>query len=191
MIIIGILASVSAFADSGTARYCAACHSETGNSESVLYPRLAGQASGYLVDQLKAFKAHTRQDPKHSMNAIAASLEDAQIQEVADYFSKQVATANNTTEVDADLVKQGKSIYENGITAKNVMACAACHGADGKGGGAFPVLAGQHASYLVAQLQSFKAGELRKEATTMPALVAGWDLEEAEAIAAYLQSLVK
>lgn len=37
-------------------------------------------------------------------------------------------------------------------------ACAACHGADGTGGGANPSLAGQGEKYLVKQLQQFKSG---------------------------------
>lgn len=39
-------------------------------------------------------------------------------------------------------------------------ACAACHGADGNSAnGEWPKLAGQHASYIAAQLHAYKSGE--------------------------------
>jgi cytochrome c553 len=46
--------------------------------------------------------------------------------------------------------------------------CAACHGPDGKGTAPnFPVLAGQHASYLVHALKQYRDGE-RKNAVMAP-----------------------
>jgi cytochrome c553 len=46
--------------------------------------------------------------------------------------------------------------------------CAACHGADGNSVAPdWPSLAGQHAAYIVRQLQAFKAGE-RQDVTMTP-----------------------
>jgi cytochrome c553 len=46
--------------------------------------------------------------------------------------------------------------------------CAACHGPDGRSlAGEWPHLAGQHADYIVRQLEAFKAGE-RQEVTMRP-----------------------
>ncbi|MFT5220100.1 MAG: cytochrome c553 [Planctomycetota bacterium] len=59
------------------------------------------------------------------------------------------------------------------------VVCAACHGADGNSSsGAFPSLAGQHASYLVKQLKEFKSG-VRKEATMqgMASILSDLDME--------------
>jgi cytochrome c553 len=48
------------------------------------------------------------------------------------------------------------------------VTCAACHGADGNSVTPdWPMLAGQHASYIVRQLQSFKNGE-RTDVTMKP-----------------------
>jgi len=64
------------------------------------------------------------------------------------------------------------------------QACAACHGADGNAAiPNYPKLAGQHASYLVKQLQAFKANK-RKD-PIMNAQVANLKQQDMEDIAAY------
>jgi len=54
----------------------------------------------------------------------------------------------------------GAQIVATG-TQKGSVACARCHGFDGAsdGSGAFPVLAGQSADYLAAQLRRFASGQ--------------------------------
>ena len=64
---------------------CAACHGLDGMSKAPMYPNLKGQKEAYLVKQLKAFKDGTRKDP--TMNAMAKPLSDADMANVAAYFS--------------------------------------------------------------------------------------------------------
>lgn len=65
--------------------------------------------------------------------------------------------------------------------------CAACHGADGNSvNPTWPSLAGQHATYLVKQLQDFKA-ERRVDAT-MAGMVANLSQEDMDDLAAYFES---
>ncbi|HHI76707.1 MAG TPA: cytochrome c4 [Gammaproteobacteria bacterium] len=65
--------------------------------------------------------------------------------------------------------------------------CAGCHGADGNSPAPnFPKLAGQHASYILKQLQDFKSGK-RKDAT-MTAMVAPLSDQDMENLAAYFAS---
>src|SRR5271166_3995735 len=47
----------------GTVEVCSSCHGLEGRSVSPTFPRLAGQQQEYLVNQLKAFRDHTRADP--------------------------------------------------------------------------------------------------------------------------------
>lgn len=64
------------------------------------------------------------------------------------------------------------------------QACAACHGADGNASiPNYPKLAGQHAGYLVKQLQAFKASK-RKD-PIMAGQVANLNQQDMEDIAAY------
>ena len=65
--------------------------------------------------------------------------------------------------------------------------CAACHGADGNSVAPnFPNLAGQHASYLLKQLQNFKSGK-RKD-PTMTAMVAPLSEQDMADLAAYFST---
>jgi len=64
---------------------CAGCHGAVGVSANPLWPNLAGQQSGYLVKQLKAFRDGGRADPM--MAPMAKPLSDADIDNLAAYFS--------------------------------------------------------------------------------------------------------
>ena len=56
--------------------------------------------------------------------------------------------------------KRGEALYTNGDAARNLPACASCHGANGQSNIATnPKLAGQHEDYLKQQLNHFKSGE--------------------------------
>lgn len=66
-------------------------------------------------------------------------------------------------------------------------ACIACHGADGNSPNPeWPSLAGQHAKYLVKQLQAFKGGE--RSNPLMSPMAAGLSEEDMADIAAYYSS---
>ena len=74
-----------AAAGKAKAATCAACHGMDGISKMPIYPNLKGQKEAYIVKQLKAFKDGTRKDP--TMNAMAKPLSDADMANVAAYFS--------------------------------------------------------------------------------------------------------
>jgi cytochrome c553 len=63
---------------------CAGCHGPTGDGLPVLYPRIGGQFSEYLVAQLKAFREGSRRN-NLPMQQIAFRLSDPEINAVADY----------------------------------------------------------------------------------------------------------
>ncbi len=65
--------------------------------------------------------------------------------------------------------------------------CQGCHGADGNSyGPEWPHLAGQHADYIVKQVQAFQDG--KRSDPTMSAMVAGISKEDIDDIAAYFES---
>lgn len=64
---------------------CAICHGAEGVSANDIWPNLAGQKSGYLVKQMKAFRDGDRKDPM--MSPMAAPLSDEDIDNLAAYFS--------------------------------------------------------------------------------------------------------
>lgn len=68
---------------------CQACH--VGSAADT--PHLAGQRESYIAKQLKAFKANDRKNPL--MNAIAAQLGEADIENLAAYWTGQAAGGDN------------------------------------------------------------------------------------------------
>lgn len=67
------------------AEACAACHGGAGISVSPDIPNLAAQKGAYIVDQLEAFREGTRENAL--MNAVATSLSDQDIADLAAHFS--------------------------------------------------------------------------------------------------------
>ena len=67
---------------------CAACQGANGIATIKTYPNLAGQNKEYLVSSLKAYKAKQRNGGMAAiMQAQAAALTDADMQNLAEYFS--------------------------------------------------------------------------------------------------------
>ncbi len=64
---------------------CAGCHGAKGIGVSAEFPNLAGQKAGYLSKQLRAFRDGSRVEP--TMKAMASTLSDADIANLAAYFS--------------------------------------------------------------------------------------------------------
>ncbi len=171
----------SANAGKQKAASCVSCHGEHGNSAMPMFPKLAGQHASYLVQQLQAFKSGARQDPM--MGAIAMTLSDDDIDNIANYYSDQkITTEPLPEEDDADelkqreaLLTQGADLYRNGDLKHEVSACIACHGpyGDGNKPASFPSLKSQHADYLVKSLNDFKSGKRSNNNLNMMHMIAG------------------
>lgn len=169
---------------------CSICHGIDGNSVSPNFPRLAGQQAAYMVNQLKNFRSHDRSDPPGEwyMWGISRKLTDKQIEEMAEYFSRQKPLPNAAG--DPKLTAAGKEIYQRGVPEQNVIACTACHGPQGEGVDSFPRLAYQHADYIVKQLEVFQytAG---RPGTPMESITHPLTGSDKEAISTYLQAFPK
>ncbi|MDE1515616.1 MULTISPECIES: c-type cytochrome [Vibrio] len=140
---------------------CAACHGSDGNSQLANYPKLAGQHQKYLHKQLTDLKLGAssggqqgRYDPV--MSAMAMPLSEQDIADLAAYFSSLPISSNTTP---PEVVEQGRVLYSAGDASRSLTACIACHGPRGNGSelSGFPKISGQHADYIKAQLQKFRA----------------------------------
>lgn len=171
-----------------TVTTCGTCHGVHGVSAQPKMPNLAGQSAGYLATQLKAFRAQTRGDSDaiSYMWGMAAPLDDDTIEALAGLYGSYPATAALAS-ADGALVARGKTLYQEGKIDEGVPACAACHGADAHGTADFPRLAGQHAQYLLKQLDSFQSN--MRNVAVMHGVAAGLNYPEMRAVAAYLQTL--
>jgi cytochrome c553 len=165
---------------------CASCHADNGISSAEIFPNLAGQQKDYLVVQLTAFRQRTRKDrnAKSYMWGMATGLSDGAIKILAaDYAAK--TPAGPSPHVKGDLVA-GKAIFENGVAARGVLACASCHGAGGEGNAVIPRLIGQKQDYLVVQLHAYASGS--RENAQMKLVAKAMTPADIKAVASYLAS---
>ena len=172
---------------SKAATVCAACHGADGNSASPQFPKLAGQNASYIATQLANFKSGKRQNP--IMQPQAQSLSEQDMQDIAAYFSGQTVAVG---EAEAGQVKQGEQLYRNGNKDENVPACLACHSPDGAGNFSMkvPALRGQHATYVVTQLQNYANGSRSTDPNKMMETIAArLTPAEMQAVASYIEGL--
>jgi len=134
---------------------CVACHGLNGQSTNPEWPQLAGQNAVYIGEQLKLFRAGTRNNP--IMMPMAQTLSDDDINDLAVYYSRQTPKGQ---EADPSYWKAGEDLYRNGDVKRNIPACMACHGPVGHGNPAagYPALIAQHSVYTVKQLNDYVAG---------------------------------
>ena len=156
--------STSSLAEQGNAEAgkqksatCAACHGSDGNSPLDQFPKIAGQVPGYVAGQLHSFQSQERNNA--IMMGMVGSLSDQDMADIdAFYASQEMSTGSIAADQEED-ARAGESIYRGGIAQYSVPACMSCHGPSGSGiAPNFPRLAGQHATYIEAQLLAFKSG---------------------------------
>jgi cytochrome c553 len=126
---------------------CAACHGPEGNSVIPANPSLAAQPAQSISIQLFQFREGNRKDPQ--MTPMAANLGNREMNELAEYFSKQKAapSVHKTTPENAAV----------GPKLAQQFNCVQCHGPRLLGQQHIPRLAGQQHEYLLVQLRKFKA----------------------------------
>ena len=144
-------------AEAGAAKtaVCTACHGPNGNSANPEWPRLAAQSAVYIAEQLKLFKTQVRANPV--MMPMASGLSDQDVNDVAVYYEAQTLQG---LEADPSYWKAGQTLYMRGDRARNIPACAACHGPGGRGNLAagYPALRAQQSVYVVKQLTDYASG---------------------------------
>ena len=122
----------------------------------------------------------TREPIGHRIIETPVNLERTELRDDTSGFIAYVPVAS---------IKKGKSLVTTGGAGKTI-ACATCHGADLKGSGDVPPIAGRSPSYIVRQLYDIQNGARAGAATQqMMAPVAHLTLDDMIAIAAYTASL--
>lgn len=170
---------------------CAGCHGEDGNSQAPNFPKLSGQYADYIVKQVNDFLHNKRSDPIMSgMAATAGSASD--LADIAAFFASQKTMKG--TPVKSAKAARGKIIQLKGDPARGVYACVHCHGKNGKGASKtnpfFPVIGGQHKTYLVKMLKDFKLKKRTNDPAGMMAAVAiKMSDADIDAVAEYLSGL--
>jgi len=145
----------------------------------------------YITLQLMHFKAGVRVNP--TMQAMAATLSEADMMSLGAYFSQQ--KPKGLAAKDPALVKIGQRLWRGGDSTTDVPACAGCHSPTGVGiPKNYPRLAGQYADYVYAQLKAFKSGARGGDAKDasghiMATIAANMTDEQMKAVADYTSGL--
>ena len=172
--------------------YCKTCHGFSGQGYRGFYPmpRLAGQQSDYIENQLHAFTERRRQNPV--MFNVAHVLNPAMVKGLAAYFGS--LNPKPLGGAPKELVAAGKKIYEEGVPSSDVPPCASCHGPEAKGEGVFPRLAGQLHDYIMRKLVNWdkeRGQDLKNPDTSaiMEPIAHSLTEQQIAAVAAYLSNL--
>jgi cytochrome c553 len=172
--------------------YCQDCHGPSGQGYRGYFPmpRLAGQQTEYLKNQLQAFVEHRRTN--NIMFNVAHSLSPAMIAALAADF--RALNPNPLGGGPKSLAAFGEKIFQDGVPDANVAACAACHGPDAKGSGEIPRLAGQLHDYIFDKLTNWSKerglNPAKPDTSAIMSPVAhSLSRQQVEAVAAYLSYL--
>jgi len=171
---------------------CVACHAADGNSTGPANPKIAGQHADYLLKQMKNFKGADGKQPERVnaiMNGMIAPYDEAQMRDLAAYFSMQQQKGEQAK--NRGTIEFGQKLYRAGDKSKGLAACAACHGPAGAGIPAqYPRIQGQYAEYIEAQLKAFRDGARANDPAKMMRMIAIKMTDpEIKAVADYIAGL--
>jgi len=169
---------------------CARCHAFDGTADgSGAFPKLSGISSYYLAKQLRDFASGLRTDA--IMSAIARKMKAEDIADVSEYYSGVSGTPTPAPQTSPDLLALGTRLATVGDQEKEIQACEACHGPQGRGESpAIPPLAGQYAPYIAFQMRMWRMGYRKNDANQQMANIARrLSPQDIEAIGLYFERL--
>jgi cytochrome c553 len=142
------------------ARTCAACHGDKGLSLGPI-PSLAGQSPYAIYKQLHDFRTGARVNPQ--MTPVAKQLAPQDLAAVSAYYSaasrEYAALGLRFTTSDEVIVR----LANEGDSRRRIPACVSCH-MNGSGGPIeTPVIVGQTADYILAQLNAYANGTRKND----------------------------
>jgi cytochrome c553 len=184
-----VVSAMVCHAESPAVKNCTWCHGTSAQGYTPA-PRLAGQRSQYLENQLAGFRTHARDNPlsQQYMWDAAANLSAQSARDLATYFSALPPKAAGDGNVE--LVATGRAIYQVGMPDANIAACVVCHGPNAEGVGQIPRLGGLAYSYLKRTLEQWGQGYHTASGPPMPDIASKLSPNQIEALASYL-SFVK
>lgn len=176
---------------------CIGCHNipryQASFPEVYKVPKIAGQNEKYIAAALTAYRKGDRKHP--TMRAIAASLTDQDIADVAAFYSKLgmegAATAAAPAGSAAAPAEQPSPQVGKLLAQAN---CASCHGANFNApiDPSYPKLAGQYADYLYVALKAYQTDKnphVGRNNAIMSGMAKPYSHADLKLIAGYLAEL--
>ena len=176
---------------------CEGCHNlpryQASFPEVYKVPMIAGQNAKYIASALTGYRKGERKHP--TMRAIAGSLSDQDIADVAAYY-EQLGRPAGAAAAAAPAASAAPAHEPPPQVAKLLAQanCASCHGSNFSSpiDPSYPKLAGQHPDYLFAALRSYQTDHnplMGRSNAIMMGMARPFTHPEIKAIAAYLGSL--
>ena len=162
---------------------CQSCHrSDASGRPRFDIPRLSGQHASVVIKQLMDIRSGLRANPQMADYMLDSGLTLQDFADVAAYL-QSLPVVGDITQGPRELVPRGGTLY-----ATN---CATCHGEHGQGRPElfYPMLASQHYSYLLRELDLILSGQRGNSNPAMPPILKDFSTDDKRAVAAYLAQL--
>lgn len=162
---------------------CQSCHRRDGSGRAKFnMPRLSGQHASVLIKQLMDIRSDLRVNPEMRDYMLDSDLTLQDFADMAAYLQSLPITGN-IAQGPPELVARGQTVYAG--------YCAGCHGEHGEGRAElfYPMLASQHYSYLLREIDLILTGQRGNSNPAMPAILSNLSEDDKRAVAAYLAQL--
>ena len=176
---------------------CEGCHNlpryQASFPEIYKVPMIAGQNAKYIATALVGYRKGERKHP--TMRAIAGSLSDQDIADVAAYYAQLGGPAGSAAAAAPAASAAPANAPPPQVAALLTKGnCVSCHGSNFSApiDPSYPKLAGQHADYLFAALKAYQTDHnplVGRNNAIMMGMARPFTHPEIKAIAAYLGSL--
>jgi cytochrome c553 len=137
---------------------CLACHGSAQKAVLPGVPLLAGQNHEFLVLQMFYLREGLRDVPQ--MAGMLKGYTDANLEDVAAYFSRQKPAAGKVSSTDAALRARGENLARS-------RGCNSCHLDDFRGQKHVPRIAAQREDYLVSAMKAYRDNKRTGTDTSM------------------------
>lgn len=177
--------SHKANAVAGEAAYkvCRGCHKPDGSGlADAEYPQLAGQHASVIIKQMMDTRAGRRDNPRMYPFAGEWIVSAEEIADIAAYLN-QLPIPSSNSKGDGTNLALGKRLYNKD--------CASCHGEHGEGDARkyYPLVAGQHYSYLKRESRESRDQGRRNASPEMVKVLKPYSDAEIDAVSDYMSRL--
>lgn len=178
---------IKADAERGEAEFaalaCSRCHRKNASGRSTSHtPRLSGQHAAVIIKQVLDIRSGLRYNPPMQPMVTEEKLSLQSLADIAAHL--QALPVSGTPAMGPGSgVARGKELFGKD--------CASCHGAAGEGNAAIfaPMVAAQHYTYLVRELEFIRNGERGNSNPAMVSLIKTYGQDDLQAVADYLAQL--